>query len=50
LSYDECCDAVCAAVQLAVVDPEWGERDALWSLLDSFVAHAARRTTAARSR
>ncbi|CRK57081.1 hypothetical protein [Alloactinosynnema sp. L-07] len=42
--YKECSnaaiDAVCAAVQLTVVDPEWGARDTLWTLLDGIATMA----------
>lgn len=36
--YAECSDtavaAVCEAVQLTVIDPDWGPRDRLWAVLD----------------
>lgn len=39
--YEDCSDAavnaVLGAVQLTIVDPEWGQRDTLWTLLDGII-------------
>jgi hypothetical protein len=32
-------EALCAAWQVTIIDPEWGRNDVLWPALESFAAH-----------
>ncbi len=31
-------EALCAAWQVTIIDPEWGRNDVLWTVLKSFTA------------
>ena len=36
ICHPDAVDALCAAWQVTLIDPEWGRRDALWDMLAAF--------------